>query len=339
MPKPTKSIETSIIVPCYNEKATIHLLLDALYEQTYPRDAMEVVIADGMSNDGTLDAIQAWQSQHPDLAVTVVENHARVIPAALNTAIKASKGTTIVRLDAHSRPDPHYVERSVTALAEGRGQNVGGVWDIQPGSDHWMARSIAVAAGHPIGVGDAKYRYSDQPGYVDTVPFGAFTRELLTQVGLFDETLLSNEDYEFNTRIRQAGGKIWFDPQIRTVYYARQNLAELARQYWRYGFWKVHMLRRYPNTIRWRQALPPLLVAGLVLLVLLTPFIRWAGYLLAGILVVYSTTLILAGFHLSVKHKTIVYALGVPLAIACMHFSWGAGFLWGIISPQQRKKG
>jgi glycosyltransferase involved in cell wall biosynthesis len=330
------TIKTSIIVPCYNERRTVHLLLDALYAQTYPRAAMEVLIADGGSTDGTPEAIQAWQHQHPDLAIRIVDNPARVIPAALNAAINASQGDVIVRLDAHSKPNPDYVQRAVTAVLEGRGQNVGGVWDIQPSSDDWIARSIAAAAGHPIGVGDARYRYSDQPGYVDTVPFGAFKRELLAQVGMFDETLLTNEDYEFNTRIRQAGGKIWLDPQIRSVYYARQDLGALARQYWRYGYWKVHMLRRYPGTIRWRQALPPLFVAGLIVLILLSLLFRPARIALAVIVLVYALVLILTGAQLAAKHKDLALWLGVPLAIACMHFAWGTGFLWGVFRPQKQ---
>ena len=333
------TIETSIIVPCYNEQGTIHLLLDALYEQTYPRSAMEVIIADGGSTDGTQAVIQAWCRQHPDLAVKIVENHARIIPAALNVAIRASCGKVIVRLDAHSKPNRDYVDRAVAAVQEARGENVGGVWDIQPSSEDWIARSIAAAAGHPIGVGDARYRYSNQAGYVDTVPFGAFKREILEQVGFFDETLLTNEDYEFNTRIRQAGGKIWFDPQIRSVYYARENLPALARQYWRYGYWKVQMLRRYPYAIRWRQALPPAFVAGLILLTLLSPFWIVARNLLLATLALYAVILILAGIQLSFKHKSGSLLLGVPLAIACMHFSWGTGFLWGLLYPKKQNKG
>ena len=99
---------------------------------------------------------------------------------------------------------------------------------------------------------------------MDTVPFGAFRRSLIDKIGLFDETLLTNEDYEFNTRIRQSGGRVWLDPEIVTVYYARSTLRDLARQYWRYGYWKFRMLRRYPDTLRWRQALPPLFVASLI---------------------------------------------------------------------------
>jgi len=195
--------KVSIIVPCFNERTTITLLLDAIYGQSYPLNQMELVIADGGSDDGTPEVINEWHQNHPDLRVKVIKNPKRIIPAALNTAIKASTGDIIVRLDAHSKPQPDYIERSVAGLEKGLGENVGGVWDIQPGSDHWISRSIAAAAGHPIGVGGARYRYTDKAGYVDTVPFGAFKRELLDKIGIFDESLLTNEDYEFNTRIRQ----------------------------------------------------------------------------------------------------------------------------------------
>jgi len=329
----------SVIVPCLNERATISLLLDALFNQTYPRSAMEIVISDGGSTDGTQDAIAVWHDQHQELGVKVVDNPAQTIPTALNTAIKASTGEIIVRLDAHSEPSGDYVERSVNALISGQAQNVGGVWDISPRADHWIARSIAEAASHPIGVGDAWYRYSNEPAEVDTVPFGAFKRELLDQVGMFDETLLANEDYEFNTRIRQAGGKVWLDPAIRSVYYARATLKALAKQYWRYGFWKVQMLRRYPDTIRWRQALPPAFVAGLIFLILLAPFFRLMFWLLIGVIGLYGLFLLIAGLQVGIKKKKIFYLLGVPLAIACMHFSWGSGFIWGILNPQNRNTG
>lgn len=332
-------IKVSIIIPCYNERATICLLLEALYTQTYPRLAMEVVIADGNSTDGTQQVIAEWQQDHPELNVRVVENPKRIIPAALNQAIVASTGEIIVRMDAHSKPDQEYVVHVVTALEEGQAENVGGLWDIRPGSDHWIARSIAAAAGHPIGVGDARYRYSTKAAFVDTVPFGAFYRKLLDQIGMFDETLLTNEDYEFNARIRQTGGRIWFDPKIRSVYYSRKNLSALVRQYWRYGYWKRKMLRRYPETIRWRQALPPLFVATSVILVFLALFWAAAQWTLLAIIGVYSIVLLLAGLQLAMRHKDFALLVGVPLAIICMHYAWGAGFIYGLINPQKQNKG
>ena len=327
--------EVSIIIPCYNESTTITLLLDALFDQTYPRDPMNVIIADGGSTDGTQDVISSWQDQHPGLKIEVILNPKRTIPAALNCAIRAATGDIIIRLDAHSKPNLDYVKRIVNLLESGQADNVGGVWDIQPSGKGWMARSIAAAAGHPIGVGDAQYRFTDKPAYVDTVPFGAFYRTLVVEIGMFDETLLTNEDYEFNTRIRQHGGKIWLDPQIRAVYYARGDLKALASQYWRYGYWKWHMLRRYPKTLRWRQALPPLFILTLVFSALLTTFFKPFLWLFLALLGIYVLALLMAGLQLALKHHEPRFIIGVPLAMACMHFSWGSGFLWGIFRPQK----
>ena len=277
--------KVSIIIPCYNEQATIRLLLNALREQTFPRADMEVIISDGLSTDDTRKEITAFQKEFPDLTVRVVDNALRSIPAAVNRAIESSQGEIIVRLDAHSKPYPDYVEKCVVAHAENRGDNVGGVWEIQPGAETWIAKSIAVAAAHKLGVGDALYRHTKIAAEADTVPFGSFKHTLIEHVGYFDESLLTNEDYEFNIRVRKAGGRISLDPAIHSIYFARSTLLELARQYWRYGFWKWRMLRRYPDTLRWRQVLPPLFVLSLIGLMLLSIFFPLARLALMGELV------------------------------------------------------
>jgi len=243
-------------------------------------------------------------------------------------------------MDAHSQPYPDYVERCLSALDGGQGDNVGGVWEIKPGGEGWIAKSIAVAASHLLGVGDAGYRIGAKASLVDTVPFGAFRKSLVDKIGLFDESLLSNEDYEFNTRIRQSGGRIWLDPKIVTVYYARSTLRELSRQYWRYGYWKYRMLRRYPDTLRWRQGLPPLFVASLIVLAL---FSWWSvpAWLITIELVIYFSVLLLAGMLSSFRHRKIYLLIGLPLSIATMHLAWGGGFLWSIIMSllEKRKNG
>lgn len=331
--------KVSIIVPCYNEQSTIRLLLEALGEQTYPRAEMEVIVADGLSTDGTRHAIAAFQRDVPDLRVRVVENSKRSIPSALNRAIEASRGEIIVRMDGHSKPYPDYVANCITAHQAGRGDNVGGVWEIHPGAETWIAKSIAVAAAHPLGVGDALYRHAKQAAEVDTVPFGSFRRALIERVGFFDESLLTNEDYEFNARVRKSGGKIWLDPSIRSVYFARSTLLELIRQYWRYGFWKWRMLRRYPDTLRWRQALPPLFVLSLVALLLLSVFIPFAGILLAAELLLYFSIMILAGFHAALRRQSAYLTVGLPLAIFTMHLAWGSGFLWSMLTSSVQNHG
>lgn len=322
--------QVSIIIPCYNEQATIRNLLEALYDQTFPRSNMEVIISDGLSEDSTLEEIDAFKKEHPDLAVRVIQNSARTIPAGVNAAIREALGNTIIRMDAHSRPYPDYVERCLSALDSGLGDNVGGVWEIQPGKDTWIARSIALAAAHPLGVGDAGYRIGAKASEVDTVPYGAFRRSLIEKIGLLDESLLANEDYEFNVRIRKAGGRIWLDPDIVTVYYARSTLGDLAKQYWRYGFWKWRMLRRYPGTLRWRQGIPPLFVFSLIGLGL---FSWWSpAALLFGMeLILYFGVLLLVSVYSTVKYRQLFLVPGMLLSIPAMHISWGGGFLWSML--------
>lgn len=322
----------SIIIPCYNEQATIRKLLEALRLQTYPLDKMEVVISDGLSTDETLDVIGSFQKQHTDLSVRVVENKARSIPSGVNQAIRESRGEIIVRLDAHSMPIPEYVERCVAAHQSGKGNNVGGVWEIRPGAETWIAESISFAAAHPLGVGDAMYRLNAKAGAVDTVPFGSFRRELVQRIGAFDETLLANEDYEFNTRVRESGGVVWLDPSIRSVYFSRDTIGRLAAQYWRYGFWKFRMLKRYPRTLRWRQALPPAFVFVLIALIVLSLCFATARLLFVLQFSIYFLILGLAGLRLAIKTRKGFHLWGLPLAIATMHMTWGAGFLWSGIT-------
>ena len=324
----------SIIVPCYNEEKTIHYLLSAVLQQTYPLGQMELIISDGMSVDGTKDVIEKFKNEHAGFNIRVVENLARTIPSGLNQAIRESRGELIIRLDAHSIPIPEYVERCVQAHQNHKGENVGGIWEIRPGDESWIAESISFAAAHPLGVGDAMYRLNAKEGAVDTVPFGSFKRTLIKKIGFFDETLLANEDYEFNTRVRESGGVVWLDPSIRSAYFSRSTLNKLAVQYWRYGFWKFRMLKRYPHTLRWRQALPPLFVLSLFMLIVLSLFFVPAVYLLLAQIFMYFAVLTLAGLKIAFEKRKPFLSIGLPLAISAMHLSWGTGFLWsGISSP------
>lgn len=329
----------SIIVPCYNEEKTIQQLLNSILEQIYPLEKMEVVISDGMSTDNTLQEIDAFHKKHPDLQIRVTTNRARTIPSGLNQAIAESRGDLIIRLDAHSMPIKEYVERCVSAHQNKKGDNIGGVWEIRPSENTWIADSISHAAAHPLGVGDALYRLNAKAGVVDTVPFGSFYKSLIQQIGGFDETLLANEDYEFNTRVRESGGIVYLDPSIRSVYFSRSTLKQLAAQYFRYGFWKLKMLQRYPHTLRWRQALPPLFVLSLLAWVVLSLWMPTAFYIFTLQLFLYFFILGFAGLRLAIVKKKGYLIVGIPLAIAVMHIAWGAGFLFSGISSVFAKHG
>lgn len=320
-------IKVSVVVPCYNEEEHIFSLLSALNQQTYPRSDMELIIVDGLSTDKTRQVIRSFQNLFPDFRVFLVDNPKRIIPAALNLGIQKAVGEYIIRVDAHSSPDKKYVENCVLALAEGKGDNVGGRWDIVPSDQKsFVSRAIAAAVSHPLGAGDASYRYSERASYVDTVPFGAFKRTTLVGVGGYDEKLLSNEDYDLNVRIRRNGGKIWFDPQIRSQYIARSDYHGLASQYYRYGFWKRKMLTKYPESIRLRQAIPPLFFLIIVLLIFAGIVFQklWIG--LGFILGFYSLALLVAGFWEAIRTKDCGKVIGMPVAFLIIHFSWAFGF-------------
>jgi len=327
----------SVIIPCRNEEKTIHLVLEAIHAQSYPLELMEVIIADGLSDDATRQAIQSFAEVHPKLKISLIDNPKQIIPAALNLAINASSSEVIVRMDAHSLPSPDYVRLCVEALEADKAENVGGVWNIRPQNNSWIARSIAAAAMNPFAVGDAHYRFTDKAAYVDTVPYGAYKRELFDKIGSYDESLLANEDYELNTRIRQSGGRIWLDPAIECTYFARPNLAKLAQQYWNYGYWKAQMLKRYPETLRYRQAIPPLFVLVLLSLIILGFFWRSAWVVLVLVFGLYLIIQWLIALKISLKQGDFWLSFGIVLATLTMHLSWGSALIYGLFSSPKRK--
>jgi cellulose synthase/poly-beta-1,6-N-acetylglucosamine synthase-like glycosyltransferase len=324
-------VRVSLIIPCYNEEARIVLLLNSIIAQTYPLGDMEVIFSDGMSTDQTRSLIRQFQQQHELPKISIIDNAKRVIPAALNRAIEAATGDLVIRMDAHTIPAQDYIALSVQAFDEGKGEDIGGVIDIQPGSATWIAKGIAVATRHPLGVGDAKYRWAKTASYADTVAFGTYARKVFDEIGFYDESLIANEDYELNARLRAAGGRIWVDPAIRATYYSRPDLSSLARQYFTYGYYKFQMLKRYPQTIRWRQALPPLFVFGILMLLLLASFWQIARWLFILVVALYLFILLAGSIPEVVKQKNLLLLIGIPLAIMTMHFSWGTGFWWSII--------
>ncbi|NIM95452.1 MAG: glycosyltransferase [Anaerolineales bacterium] len=328
----------SVVVPCYNERETIGLLLEALCHQTFPHQDFEVIVADGMSTDGTRQAIIDFAERHPQPVIRLVDNPKGIIPSAINRGIEHASGELIVRLDAHSVPKSDYLERCYEVSQNVNVANVGGIWEIQTSENSWIGRSIAVAAAHPLGAGDARYRSGGEAGEVHTVPFGAFQRRWIEKVGRFNESLLSNEDYEYNYRIRKAGGKIWFDPSIESVYFARGNLLALGRQYRRYGFWKAVMLIDNPDSLRWRQAIPALFVLGILCLALLTLWNPLFGTLLAAYLGIYIIITGIAGLIEAIRRSELALILGFPLSLWTMHLSWGGAFLWGMISRLPRRQ-
>ncbi len=328
--EPSSKPYVSVVIPCRNEERFIGKVLEKLVPQ-YDRERYEIIVADGISTDKTRRVVSEFSELNPEVSVRLVDNRARTIPAGLNTAIRQARGEIIVRLDSHSYPSPNYIRHCVGVLEEMGVEVVGGPIKVRPASDTPMGRAIARAVAHPFGIGDAKYRSRPSSGqFVDTVAFCAFRKSLWKEVGGFNESLLTNEDYDFFYRIRRQGGRIYLDPGAHCVYFARDSLGELGRQYFRYGIWKARMVKLNPRSIRWRQIVPPAFVAILVLSAVFSPFLPAARWLFLLAAAAYALAAFL--FALSIKARTVdnlspLFLLGSFLTI---HISWGSGFLAGL---------
>lgn len=260
-------------------------------------------------------------AQLDDPRVTVVDNPEGTTPAGLNRALAATTGEVIVRCDAQAVLPEGYVARALATLEATDAVNVGGRQN--PVGDTLMERAAALAMVSPLGSGDARYRIGGRPGPVDTVYLGVFRRQALEAAGGFDETLIRNQDYEMNWRLRRAGGIVWFDPELAVDYRPRGSLRALGRQYYQYGFWKRVVLSRHPGSLRWRQLAAPALVVGLI-----TSALTW-GYnrrLSGAIPATYLGATLWAGLRDGLRHRDPAAALEPP-ALWVMHLAWGSGFL------------
>jgi succinoglycan biosynthesis protein ExoA len=310
----------SIVIPVRNEADTIEATLNSCVQQTYD-GSLEVIVADAMSVDGTRDMVEHFGIEH---AVRLVDNPDRTTPAGLNRAIEASGADVIVRCDAHSVLPDGYVTDAVRTFARTGAGNVGGIQRAVGTTP--LQRGIAAAMTNPLGVGDAKFHRGGPPGAVDTVYLGVYPRKVLEEVGGFDESLLRNQDYELNVRIRHAGYTVWFDPQLVVDYQPRVSLSALWRQYNDYGKGKRRVIMKHPSSIKPRQAAPPILVIGLAASVvsLATPVRRGGTAVLVG----YATALGVAGVYEAAKRRYSAALFSAP-AIGVMHIAWGLGFLRG----------
>jgi succinoglycan biosynthesis protein ExoA len=321
----------SVIIPCRNEERTITLVLDALTRQTYPPERMEIIVADGYSADDTRNRIRTFAEAHPNMKIRLIDNPGLTAPSALNAGLRVATGTIVVRVDAHAVPYPDYLERSVRALAETGCEVVGGMWDIRPGAAGLVGRAIAAAITSPFATGGVRYRVGGKPGEVDNVPFGAFRRELFDRVGNFNEQVPVNEDYEFFYRVRAAGGRIYFSPDIRSRYIARPNVRSLARQYFYYGHQKAVMLSFHPRSMRIRQMIPALFALSLAVLTIGSFFYLPLAVVLGIELAAYSAANAAFSIREALRRNTPELAAVLPWVFICIHLPWGIGFWIGTL--------
>ncbi|GAA4686030.1 glycosyltransferase family 2 protein [Streptomyces buecherae] len=308
----------SVIMPVLNEERHLRNSVRHILEQEYAGE-LEVVIALGPSTDRT-DEIAA-ELVREDPRVHTVPNPTGRTPAALNAAIKASRHPVVVRVDGHGMLSANYIATAVRLLEETGAQNVGGIMHAE-GENDWE-HAVAAAMTSKIGVGNAAFHTGGDAAPAETVYLGVFRREALEQQGGYNEEFIRAQDWELNFRIREAGGLIWFSPELKVSYRPRPSMRALAKQYKDYGRWRHVVARYHQGSINLRYLAPPTAVvaiaAGLVVGVALTPWglVVPGGYLAA----------IVAGSVPAGKGLPVGARLRIPLALATMHLSWGWGFL------------
>ena len=315
----------SLIVPCRNEKHYIEPCLRSLLAQDLPAGSFEIIVADGLSNDGTRDILARLAAEYACLRL--VDNPGRIVSTGLNTAICAARSRTIIRIDAHTQYAPDYVSQCLTVLQETGADNVGGPWVAQ--GTGYIGRAVAAAFQSPFAVGGARGHNPHYTGPVDTVYLGCWPREVFDRIGLFDEDMVRNQDDEFNLRLSRAGGLIWQSPRIRSWYHPRASLRSLWRQYAQYGYWKVRVMQKHCLPASVRHLVPAAFVLTMLTLPITALLWPWAWWIWGGLGGLYSACNLAASVA-TARRSGLTLCLVLPAVFACYHLGYGYGFLRGI---------
>jgi succinoglycan biosynthesis protein ExoA len=319
----------TVVMPIRNESDFIAQSLGTVLTQEYPHEKMEVLIADGMSDDDTRAVVAQTAAEHPTIPVRVLDNPGRIVPIGMNIVFKESKGEIIVRVDGHCEIAPDYVLRCVEHLQKGEVVGVGG--PIETISQNETGSVIAAAMSSKFGVGGSAFRTEKNKAmFADTVAFPAYIREAMEKAGPYDEEMMRNQDDEYNYRLRSMGYKILLTPDVRSKYYSRGSLRKLWKQYYQYGIYKVRVLQKHPYQMKLRQFVPIVFVVGVLGGAIVAPFspILAALWLLGvGLYIVLN---LLASVMVA-RQTEMKYLKLLPIVYVILHFSYGLGFLRGLV--------
>jgi len=337
-------VKISVIVPCRNEKGHIYQFLDSLLAQELGPDwELEILVADGLSDDGTRDLLRQYSSRMP--AVRVIDNPGRIVSTGLNAALETASGEIIIRMDAHTTYARNYIRQCVTVLHETGADNAGGPWVAE--SRGVVGQAIAAASQSSFCTGGGKSHDPTYEGAVDTVYLGCWRRSVFDRIGLFDPELVRNQDDELSFRLLRSGGRIWQSPRIKSSYAPRGSLSALFRQYLQYGFWKVAVIRKHRALASWRHAIPVLFVSFVLLAAALAALAAGLGmaalsgalaFTLSAVLTVYLLACMAAALPFAGRLDFKAFLL-LPLVMSVYHLAYGAGFLAGLFRFARKRPG
>ena len=306
----------SVILPVLNEQAHLEDSIRAILSQNY-LGKFEVILALGPSRDSTNEIARSLAAE--DARVILVENPSGRTAAGLNVALNASTQDVVVRVDAHSEIPYNYLQLVVEILKESGAVNVGGVMGAEGVT--FFESAVAAAMCSPFGVGGSRFHIGGKAGFVDTVYLGAFIRQAVIDAGGFDERFVRAQDWELNYRLRQNGGKVYFDPRLHVTYRPRSNYRALAKQYFEYGRWRRVVSRKHAGTINYRYLAPPFALAGTLISLITGVTISPLLYIPAAIYLAFT---LVAGIALG---KGLLEKVLMPAVLFTMQMAWGAGFI------------
>ena len=320
----------SVIIPCRNEEKYIGKCLASILNQDYPKDKVEILVVDGMSEDKTREIVKNYSEKYS--FIKLLDNPRKFTNFAFNTGIKEAKGEIIMIMGAHAGYEKDYILKCLKYLQEYNADNVGGVMKTLPAKDTIIAKAIAIVLSHPFGAGGSYFRIGVKtPKWVDTVFGGCYRREIFDRVGLFNENLAKTQDMEFNIRLKRAGGKILLVPEIVAYYYPKSNLKDFFLHNFEDGIWAIYPLKFVKIPLKLRHYIPLIFTSSLLgtgILGIFFPIFFWlflfiiSLYLLANVYFSSKTVL---------REKDFKYFFIMPVVFATRHIGYGLGSIWGLI--------
>jgi succinoglycan biosynthesis protein ExoA len=322
----------SVVIPSFNEHQHIETCIRSLLHQERPSEGFEIIVVDGLSEDGTRDVLKRLGREHPELRV--IDNPRRITPCAMNTGIRNARGRYVAILGAHCHYASDYLVTCVALLDEHPEATCVGGPAVSTGRSPF-GQAVAAAMSHPVGIGNAKHRYPNYEGYAEGACYPVFRKEVFEKIGLYDEMLVRNQDDELNYRLAKHGEKVFISPRARYSYFIRETPSKLFQQYFDYGYWRVEVLRKHRLPASPRQIVPPLFVlvilAGVIIGVLLP---GWWKLTAGALPVLYGGTLLTVGVtmrgHIGWRAAALFAA-----AAAIMHAAYAAGFVRGLLKRRK----
>lgn len=320
----------SVLIVCRNEEEYIRYSLQSVLDQDYPDNRYEILIIDGKSDDGTVktakqvaDEYELEHGKGPD--IHFLYNEKKILATGWNLGIRHSRGKYVFRIDAHSEIPSDYISKCVATIMIHKAACVGG--KIESKSKQQEDTVIAKVLSSPFGVGNSSFRVSDTEGYVDTAVYGLYDRRIFDKVGYFDESLIRNQDIEFHARIRNAGGKFFFNPEIKSIYYTRNTVKKMLRQAFQNGKWNPIVLKKTKGSLSIRHLVPFIFVVFILVFTILG-FLRKSFWYLE--LVVLGIHLCLGFVFARKKTNDPKELIKMPFLFIALHIAYGTGFLIGL---------